>query len=483
MNRVKKLKNESIELPDCVISYIFSKLSLKNLVKTSALSKHWYHEWGSRKDLTFDLHNIFDYNTVPELPITLPHFQQLQSQFAASLDTFMQKYPGDMISSIRINFPLGVDHTYAIDGLIHKGLFKGANRIELLIANKTDYKIKPYKFSFPFLSGPNSLTYLHLQNCHIAATMEFSGLKNLTTLVLHLVPVSQNMIQHMCFNCIHLENLTLNQCLFLSDLNITSTSLLHLNINCGRIRTKRRNIDIIASNLLSIEYSSKFYIHILHNVNINSHTLSNMTYRCAKIFNLEFSRLTNVTTIVLDGLRENGDVLTHLFSKCLQLEDVSINMCRFTSDLKIISAKLRHLSIVHCRHRNYRSCKMDIHAPNLLSFEYRGHKLMRSIISLEAPKLLKVFWDARFNKINIYSFATIARLNQVENFTMHMSLSQISKLMEEYMDQYQNLRQLELFIAGTYNPNIDYFWILDNVMASQYRQQLSVTMRMSYSTF
>ncbi|KAI5426640.1 hypothetical protein KIW84_032170 [Lathyrus oleraceus] len=388
MNGVKELKSESTELPDCVISHIFSLLTLKNLVKTSALSKQWYHQWGLKKNLNFDLHNLLDYNTIPELPITLPLFQHLQSQFAASLDSFMQTYPGDTIRSIRVDFPLGADHTYAIDGLIHKAVLKGASRIHLLFAYKTDIKIepckpnlkgKPYTFLFPFFSCPNSLTYLHLQRCHIAPTMKFSGLKNLRTLVLTLLSVGQNVLQDLCFSCIHLKNFTLNECNFLSDLKITSPTLLHLNIYYERIRrTRSRNIDIIALNLLSFKYSSG------------------------------------------------------------------------------------------------------------------GYKQMRSIISLEAPKLLKVSWEAGFNKINLYNFATIAKLHhpenltmpmslpQVENLPMHMSLSQISELMKEYLARSGKLRQLELYIAGAYNPNMDYFWILDIAMASQHLQKLSLTV--SYST-
>ncbi|XP_058748661.1 uncharacterized protein LOC131621647 [Vicia villosa] len=489
MNSVKKLKSESTELPDCVISYIFSKLSLKNLVKTSALSKHWYHEWGSRKDLTFDLHNMFDYNTMPDLPIALPLFQPIQSQFAASLDNFMQKYPGDMIRSIRLNFPLDNDHTYAIDELVHKGVLKGANRIELLLAYKTDlkvdresyktdFKLEPYKFLFPHLSGPNSLTYLHLQNCHIAATMEFSGLKNLKTLVLTLVPVEQNMLQDLFLNT-HLENLTLNLCWILSDLKINSTTLLHLKVICGRIR-KTRNIDIVALNLLSIEYSSKFFLNQLHKVKINSQMLSKLTYRHAKKFNVEFSKLTNVTTIVLDHLLE-GDVITHLFSNCPKLERATVNMCLFTCDLNIISATLRHLSIVRCYHKNDRTCKIDIHASNLSSFEFRGYNRTRSIISLQAPKLLKVFWDAGFNKINVNNYAKIAGLHHPENFAMPMTLSQISELTKEYLVQFKKLRQLELYIAGAYNPSMDNFWILDLAMASQHLQKLSLTIRNGHS--
>lgn len=53
--------------------------------------------------------------------------------------------------------------------------------------------------------------------------------------------------------------------------------------------------------------------------------------------------------------------------------------------------------------------------------------------------------------------------------------------MKEYMDQYQNLIQLKLYIGGAYDPNMDCFWILDNAMASQHLQKLSLTM--SYSTF
>ncbi|CAK8562816.1 unnamed protein product [Lathyrus sativus] len=259
--------------------------------------------------------------------------------------------------------------------------------------------------------------------------MEFSGLKNLTTLVLHLLPVEQNMLQDMCLKCIHLHNLTLNECTFRSDLKITSTTLLHLNINCGDIIGEKINIDIIASNLSSVQYSSDCLAEfLLHTLNIKSHKLSNFSYTCAQISNLvHFSGLKNVTTIVLDGLMEGdvinfglreGDVITHLFSKCLQLQHVTISQCWLTCECKIISAKLRHLSILHCFNTNvldiasngslfeYRGHPetrsiLSIHALNLSSFEFRGRSEMRSIISIEAPKLLKDFWDAGFNKICI----------------------------------------------------------------------------------
>ncbi|XP_058762045.1 uncharacterized protein LOC131635440 [Vicia villosa] len=461
MNSVKKLESESTELPDCIISHIFSKLSLKTLVKTSALSKQWYHEWGLRKDLNFDLHNMFDhYNIIPELPKTLSLLREAQSQFATRLDNFMLKYHGDMIRSIRVNFPLGHDHTDVIDRLLHKGLLKGVNRIEFLFAYKThddddiDLEIiKPYNFSFPFLSNNNSVTYLHLQNCHIAQHIEFSELKNLTTLVLHLIPLR-------------------------SDLKVISSTLLHLNIKCGDIVSSPWNIDISASNLSSFEYHSKSkYFGLSHRVKIKSHKLSKFSSIASKISKfVDFSKMENLTTIVLDGLHEcvQTKVMPHLLSKCLQLEDIIFKNCRFTCDLKIISAKLRHLTIINCCHKNLDFYKIDIDALNLSSFEYRDY---RSLITVEAPKLLKVFWDEGFReKKYIYNFTTIARLHQVEDLAMHMTLPLISKLTEDLV-QFQNLRRLKLFIEGVYDPNMDYFWILDIVMASQRLQKLSVTIQ------
>lgn len=110
MQRCETLKSE---LPDCVISYIFSMLSMKDLVKISTLSKRWQHEWESRIDLNFDLQNMFDNhnNTIGK---------GLQSQFATRLDQFMLHYQGSIIRSIRINFPLGDQHSDVIDRLISR---------------------------------------------------------------------------------------------------------------------------------------------------------------------------------------------------------------------------------------------------------------------------------------------------------------------------------------------------------------------------
>jgi hypothetical protein len=53
-------------------------------------------------------------------------------------------------------------------------------------------------------------------------------------------------------------------------------------------------------------------------------------------------------------------------------------------------------------------------------------------------------------------------------------MQQVAKV-TEVLVQYRNLKQLDLFIEGAYDPNMDYFWILDIAMTSQHLQKLSLT--------
>jgi len=163
-------------------------------------------------DLNFDFHNMFECNnTLQELPKDYPLFERLQSQFATRLDQFMLHYQGAAINSIRVNFPLGDEHSDVIDRLISQGMANGAKRIELIFSDKTK-GMDRYNFSFTLLSNTNSLMYLHLAYCRILRPMDFSRLKNLRTLVLHLVGVDQDLLQGLFSNCVHLEDFTLDAC-------------------------------------------------------------------------------------------------------------------------------------------------------------------------------------------------------------------------------------------------------------------------------
>ncbi|CAL5193474.1 unnamed protein product [Lathyrus oleraceus] len=125
---MKRCKNPNTELPNCVLSRIFSKLTWKFLVKTSVLSRHWRHELGLMmkdiKDLNFDAYNMFGYNPLQKLPQHL-QLRVVQSQFATGLDQLMLHYQGSMINPVRIKFPLRDKHCNVIDRLISQGVVNG----------------------------------------------------------------------------------------------------------------------------------------------------------------------------------------------------------------------------------------------------------------------------------------------------------------------------------------------------------------------
>ncbi|GAU11391.1 hypothetical protein TSUD_343820 [Trifolium subterraneum] len=274
------------------------------------------------------IHNMFDYITIQDLPKTLPLYHPLiqrlhfQTEFANRLDQFMLHYQGPVIRSIRLDFPLGRDHTHVIDRLISKAIAKGVKRIELLFSFETEdadeytllTPVVPYILSFALLSDTDSLTYLHLRNCLLAEPADFSGLKNLTT-------------------------------------------------------------------------------------------------------------------IVVDGLLETcyTHILSLLFSECLQLEAATFKNCKLTWPMKITGPKLRHLSIINCVYWIPSPDRIVIDALNLSSFEYNGCTTRK--ISVMAPRLLKVFWDAVVRHKHQHPFSTIAKLTHIENIenlTMIISPSQVS---------------------------------------------------------
>ncbi|GAU23392.1 hypothetical protein TSUD_334400 [Trifolium subterraneum] len=423
-NRSKKIK---IQLPDSILSQIFSKLGLKDLVKTSTLSKLWRHEWQLRTDLNFDLSNMFD--KVQELPKSFLLLQGFQSEFVTRLDQFMLHYQGAMIDSIRVKCPLSYEHSDVIGRLIWKGITKGAKRIELLFAyEKNDdtrgfvLGLKPCIFSFDILSGTDTLTYLHLQNCRLAQPVDFSGLKNLRTLVLQVVAVRQNRLEGLFSNCIYLVDFTLDACEFESNLKIISPTLLHLNIVNCKVGILKKKIDIIASNLSSIEYSCNGYF--VHKMNIDAPILSKFSFRGCQLYKpVGFFGLKNVATIVIDGLCEfqPTNIIPLLFSQCFQLEDVTFINFKHIPDLNITSPNLRHLKIIECS-----PLSIDINALNLASFEYSCHTRRNANISVTAPMLSRVFWNAAKREKNPHPFGPITSLQHIENLAMIISTSQVS---------------------------------------------------------
>ena len=251
--------------------------------------------------------------------------------------------------------------------------------------------------------------------------MDFSGFKNLRTLVLHLVDVKQKLLQSLCSSYSHLVDFTLDDCQFTSSVIINSPTLLCLNIVNYEVYIEKF-ITIIASNLSSFEYScNDGYGFLVHPINTKAHMLSKFSFRGSGFFEpVGFSGLKNVTTIVLDGLIENLSmyILPYLFFECLQLEDVTFKNCLHIGSIEITSPKLRHLKIIDCGcgWADDSPSEIAIDALNLSSFEYSAQSTR--IISFTAPKLSKVFWSTALRKDALHLFNPIAIFPHIENLSM-----------------------------------------------------------------
>jgi hypothetical protein len=159
-------------------------------------------------------------------------------------------------------------------------------------------------------------------------------------------------------------------------------------------------------------------------MNIEAPILSKFSFRGCKIYKpVGFSGLKNVTTIVIDAHRQilqPTNIVSLLFSKCLQLEDVTFKNCMCIYDMNIVSSKLRHLKIIGCGFNR----RIDINALNLASFEYRGDTGRNIFVT--APRLVRVFWNAGETEINSHAFDPVTRLLHIENLAMIISTSQVS---------------------------------------------------------
>lgn len=147
---------------------------------------------------------------------------------------------------------------------------------------------------------------------------------------------------------------------------------------------------------------------------------------CVLLPHLEFSGFRVLKSLVLSELVVEKDLLLCLFSKCLNLEDLSFIDCIFKFEVNIISPTLLHLKLISCGIPK----RVDIVTLNLLSFEYCGSII--SISSFNAPKLVKFCLTPYYSLEELeeleipHLFALLASLHQLQSLSMYFSPSQVS---------------------------------------------------------
>ncbi|CAI8615724.1 unnamed protein product [Vicia faba] len=243
------------DLPDCVLSYIFTKLSMKDLLKTSILSKRWRNLWTLRRDLYFDVFNVLE-NTEEELiqkgyliDVPLPNIYgstmeralnwDTSDLFVKRVDQFLKHSNATTIDSFLVNFYLGSQQQSTIDEWISFLIKRGIQRIDLLFSvtslpfTLSTYLCRPCQFPLHLFSETtaSTLKHLRLEYCLLfhPTNYDFTSFKNLSFLSLKTLRADASFIESLLSNCKQLEELHLIECDFESPiLKIVSSSLCHL---------------------------------------------------------------------------------------------------------------------------------------------------------------------------------------------------------------------------------------------------------------
>ncbi|PIA34598.1 hypothetical protein AQUCO_03700113v1 [Aquilegia coerulea] len=213
-------------LPDDVLQYIISMLTMRKGASTCILSSRWRNLWSSSVScLNFDA--------------------------------------GARINSLRICYFLGKESTSDIDQWVDLAAAQGVHELIIdldltkfgLVHNPT----KLYKFPFGIFANGNgsTLMHLHLEACVFKLPQDFKSFNSLLSLSLERTSLTREDLRNILSNCSSLEWLSIRHCqLHTTSLKFEAPSL-HLKhlaiIGCYN----SPEIEVEAINLISFEYEGR----------------------------------------------------------------------------------------------------------------------------------------------------------------------------------------------------------------------------------
>ncbi|KAI5423854.1 hypothetical protein KIW84_030177, partial [Lathyrus oleraceus] len=397
LKKVKMFDHIS-QLPDCILSYILTKLSMKDLLKTSILSKRWCNLWALRRDLYFDVFNVFENNEEEllqkgylfDIPsahcfIILERSINLElslDEFVRWVDQFLKHSNATVIDSFLVNFYLNSQQQTTIDNWISLVIKRGIQRIDLLFKGspygRCDRPRKYYKFSFNLFleSNASTLKHLSLECCIISIppNCNFIPFKSLSFLSLKWVKVDGIFIQSLP----QLEELHLIECeLKSSILKMVSSSLCHLKVtSCyvlfGNSKKFIEQCSLDCLKLTSLDYDG----HDLANLNFNTPMLNN--------FHLVVSYSQHL-------------IAFRLFATLPKLESLQLDIYSTVPTSLKITQRLEHLkqlNLIFMRPFDFLQ-KLDFDLSGILTILQASPLLQKLSIMIMSPEIIENQKDAR----------------------------------------------------------------------------------------
>jgi len=254
-------------LQDHLIDQILSHLTIKEAVRTSVLSSEWRKKWSTQPDLVFD--------SLCVSTVTSKNPSVVERKFLRIIDHVLLLHSGPInkfeVSDSYRDIIIDVNTMADIDRWILHLTGRYIKEFVLNISFDQRYKIPSSLFSC------QGLHHLDLNYCWLQAPTTFEGFRNLKSLSMYEVTMTQDAFENMISGCPLLEKLTLTKIDGLTHINIHAPNLRFFEIDdefesinfdntfqlatvfvCMNFKSNQGRLHGFSSNLL------KFFDHLPH---------------------------------------------------------------------------------------------------------------------------------------------------------------------------------------------------------------------------
>ncbi|KAL3634852.1 hypothetical protein CASFOL_021906 [Castilleja foliolosa] len=319
------------QLPQPILHSILSLLSQRDAVRTSVLSKSWRYLWHGRF--------IVEYRD-------LAHSSARKKEFWTSLGNTLQRYLDQNLSLQK--FIVDIFH-YEVDFVLLQKwipvliMNMGLKSLSLIFScNNKAYPVPLVVFQ------SESLVELHLNRCDLNALKSTDNVmfKNLQTLRLYYVKVTDEFFEKIISSCPLIEYLSLLECKGLKSIKLRK----HHNI-------KDFGCSVNVPLIIEIEDP-----HALESLRIEN--------CCHNWFlphkNMHFPHLKSLT---LKRVKLPAETFVNFSSFFPCLNELIINNCNGFKGFRLLSSSIKRLTI---KMDTGNRMKAFIDTPNILYFEYSG---------------------------------------------------------------------------------------------------------------
>ncbi|CAH9112588.1 unnamed protein product [Cuscuta epithymum] len=332
------------QLPDEVICFILSRLTVGDAVSARLSSVNWLCLPDSRSVLQFDRLNIFgEQSSCKHGP----------SEFVKIVNRFLDVWMGQRIHTLIVDFTLTDDHAAHIDRWIATAIRMNAEEIELDC--HCDGKEK-YVFPFHMICSRMApyLKRLCLKLCTLNISFMWSS-NLLTTLSLSQVPLNQSGMECILASCSSLESLSLFYC------KLPKTVCINGQLECLKELIIWDSLDKIELKCPKLEFYEYYgsncllafaYVPVLREAKLHlrykrrfSELLDQLTRNAPQLQVLSLSVMIEVqpslATLAMTNLKKldllvlvrvgfDYLTITHVFNSCPMLEMITLQLKRRT---------------------------------------------------------------------------------------------------------------------------------------------------------